>query len=90
MSEADILLIRNSYGRSDLVILGGGIRPLENNQQAASREIKEELGCDLAHLTRVSPILAPSTVSAIDLPIVLAVSWSNPAHDRSNPREVRI
>ena len=50
-----LLLIRNNYGRSDLFLLpGGGIRPFESPEQAAAREIKEELGCDVGDLTFVS------------------------------------
>jgi 8-oxo-dGTP pyrophosphatase MutT (NUDIX family) len=53
--SGEIMLIRNSYGRSDLfVIPGGGIRPFENPEQAARREIKEELGCQLADLSLLS------------------------------------
>ncbi|PSJ39582.1 NUDIX domain-containing protein [Allosphingosinicella deserti] len=41
-----LLLIRNSYGRSDLWVLpGGGIRPFEAPLAAARREVREEVGC---------------------------------------------
>ena len=53
--SGEIMLIRNTYGQSDLfVIPGGGIRPFENPEQAARREIREELGCELAGLTLLS------------------------------------
>lgn len=56
LSEAgEVLLIRNTYGRTDLWVLpGGGIRPWERPQQAARREVAEEVGCAIARLTFVS------------------------------------
>jgi 8-oxo-dGTP pyrophosphatase MutT (NUDIX family) len=44
-----LLLIRNSYGRSELwVLVGGGIRPFETPERAAHREVREEIGCGVA------------------------------------------
>ena len=51
----EILLIRNSYGRSDQFVLpGGGVRPWEKPEQAARREAREELRCMVEALTPVS------------------------------------
>ena len=51
----EIMLIRNSYGRSDLFVLpGGGIHPFEAPAAAAAREVKEELNCAVAELAPVS------------------------------------
>jgi ADP-ribose pyrophosphatase YjhB (NUDIX family) len=51
----DVLLIRNSYGRSDLFVLpGGGVRPWEDLEPAARREVREELGCEVEQLAPVS------------------------------------
>ncbi len=53
--NGEIVLIRNTYGRSDLLMLpGGGIRPLEPPERAAVREIREELGCEVKGLTYLS------------------------------------
>lgn len=50
-SQGELLLIRNSYGRTDEFVLpGGGIRPFETPERAARREIREELGCPVADL----------------------------------------
>ena len=51
----ELMLIRNSYGRSDLFVLpGGGIRPWEAPEKAAVREIREELSCAATALRPVS------------------------------------
>ncbi len=54
-AAGELMLIRNSYGRSELWVLpGGGICPFEAPEAAARREIKEELGCGLAGLALLS------------------------------------
>lgn len=54
-SAGEIMLIRNSYGRSDLFVLpGGGIRPWEAPARAALREVRQELGCGASALEPVS------------------------------------
>ena len=51
-SAGELLLIRNSYGRSELFVLpGGGIRPWEKPAEAAKREVREELGVTVGSLT---------------------------------------
>jgi ADP-ribose pyrophosphatase YjhB (NUDIX family) len=53
--QAELLLIRNQYGQSDLYVLpGGGIRLLESPQSAAEREVREELGLAVLGLTHRS------------------------------------
>ena len=50
-----LLLVRNTYGRTDLFVLpGGGVRPFERPEAAAVREVREELGCGVAGLAFVS------------------------------------
>lgn len=54
-----LLLIRNSYGRTDLFVLpGGGIHLFETPAAAAAREVREELGCAVEDLVFVSTHLA--------------------------------
>lgn len=51
----ELLLIRNSYGRTDLFLLpGGGVERRESPQAAAAREVKEEVGLDVRRLAQVS------------------------------------
>lgn len=50
-----VLLVRNSYGATDLWVLpGGGVRPWEAPGAAARREVHEELGCSIRGLRPVS------------------------------------
>ena len=51
----DLLLIRNSYGKTHLWVLpGGGIGRRETPEAAGAREVKEEVGLEVTHLTRIS------------------------------------
>jgi 8-oxo-dGTP pyrophosphatase MutT (NUDIX family) len=51
----ELLLVRHSYGDTDLFLLpGGGVRPFEPPERAAAREIREELGCGADGLALVS------------------------------------
>lgn len=53
--DGQIMLIRNSYGASDLFVLpGGGVRLWERPEDAARREVREELGCSVEALRAVS------------------------------------
>ncbi len=55
----ELMLIRNSYGRTDLFVLpGGGIRPFETPAAAAAREVKEELNCAVLGLSFVATYLS--------------------------------
>ena len=51
----ELLLIRNSYGRTHLWVLpGGGIGRKEAPEAAGAREVKEEVGLEVTHLARMS------------------------------------
>lgn len=50
-----LLLIRNTYGSTDLFVLpGGGIHRFETPAAAAAREVREELNCAALDLVFVS------------------------------------
>jgi len=50
-SEGRILLLRHSYGAKQWALPGGGLSEKEDAVQGATREMQEELGLELAHLT---------------------------------------
>ena len=51
----ELLLVRHSYGDTDLFLLpGGGVRPFEAPERAAARAVREELGCGVEALALVS------------------------------------
>jgi 8-oxo-dGTP pyrophosphatase MutT (NUDIX family) len=52
--EGRFLLVRHSYGPEVWAFPGGGIGKHETALVAASREFREELGCSLANIKRVS------------------------------------
>ncbi len=58
-AQNELLLIRNSYGRSDLFVLpGGGVRPFETPEAAARREVREELGCSVERLEPIATFVS--------------------------------
>ena len=46
-AEGRVLLVRHSYGAPVWAFPGGGMKPHEDAQGAALRELQEELGCTL-------------------------------------------
>jgi ADP-ribose pyrophosphatase YjhB (NUDIX family) len=54
-AAGELLLVRNSYGRTDLFVLpGGGIGRSETPEAAATREVREETGLAVERLAFVS------------------------------------
>lgn len=52
--SGELLLIRNSYGNRDLYVLpGGGVGRHETPEEAALREVREELGAGIEELSFV-------------------------------------
>jgi 8-oxo-dGTP pyrophosphatase MutT (NUDIX family) len=86
----DILLVRNSYGRSDQFLLpGGGIRPFEAPEQAARREIREEVGCTLTGLALVSTHFTSAQGKRDTIYLFKAVSADEPVIDDFEVEEAR-
>jgi 8-oxo-dGTP pyrophosphatase MutT (NUDIX family) len=89
-----VLLVRHSYGRSRWTVPGGGIDKGEDPAGAAAREVREELGCDLAGLSALGPVYADDSGSrdcrhvfsarVVGKPVadqreIVAVGWFDPA-----------
>jgi 8-oxo-dGTP diphosphatase len=47
LSGDELLLIRQTYGRSAWTLSGGGFKKNENKESAIKREVKEELGLNI-------------------------------------------
>lgn len=52
----DVLLLKHSYGPDVWSLPGGGLRRGEDPAEAAKREVREELGLDLARLTPIGTL----------------------------------
>lgn len=52
----DVLLLKHSYGPKVWGLPGGGLKPGEDPQEAARREVREELGVDLARIEALGMI----------------------------------
>lgn len=50
----DVLLLRHSYGPEVWALPGGGLKPGEDPEDCARREVREELGLELAQVKRVA------------------------------------
>ena len=86
----ELLLIRNSYGRSDLFVLpGGGIRPWETPETSARREVREELDCELEALTPVSTHFSASEGKRDTIHLFSAKAAGPVATDRFEVEEAR-
>jgi len=51
-----VLLVRHSYGPPVWTVPGGGVGRHEDPAAAAAREMREELGCELAELVEIDAI----------------------------------
>jgi ADP-ribose pyrophosphatase YjhB (NUDIX family) len=55
-AAGEVLLVRHSYGPAGWALPGGGMGPSEDPAAAARREVREELGIDLAALDTMAVI----------------------------------
>jgi ADP-ribose pyrophosphatase YjhB (NUDIX family) len=86
----ELLLIRNTYGRSDLFLLpGGGIRPFEDADRAALREVKEELGCEARDLIFISTHVSAAEGKRDTVHLFKAVVEGDPKPDRIEVQQAR-
>jgi 8-oxo-dGTP pyrophosphatase MutT (NUDIX family) len=88
--KGELLLIRNSYGRSDLWLLpGGGVGRFETPAAAAIREVKEEVGLDVHGLVRVSTHFSRHEGKRDTIHLFKATSSEEPKADGLEVEEAR-
>jgi 8-oxo-dGTP pyrophosphatase MutT (NUDIX family) len=86
----ELLLIRNSYGRTDLWVLpGGGIHPFEKRAVAAAREVKEEVGCGVRNLRFLSTHFSKAEGKRDTVHLFRAEPVGEPEADRFEVEEAR-
>ena len=89
-AEGELLLIRNSYGRSELYLLpGGGIRPFETPAAAAAREVMEEVGVAVERLTALSTHVSRAEGKSDTVHLFTAFSAEIPKADGIEVEEAR-
>jgi len=79
--QGRVLLARHSYGPPIWTLPGGGMARGEDPQQAAIREMKEELGCGLADLTAIDAGEEPIAGSHNTRHIIVARLVGEPVPD---------
>jgi ADP-ribose pyrophosphatase YjhB (NUDIX family) len=89
-AKNELLLIRNSYGRSDLFVLpGGGVRPFESPEAAARREVHEELGCGVEGLRPIATFASAAEGKRDTIFLFEAQAIGEPQADKSEVVECR-
>jgi 8-oxo-dGTP pyrophosphatase MutT (NUDIX family) len=86
----ELLLIRNTYGPTHLWVLpGGGIGRRETPEAAGAREVKEEVGLEVARLTRVSEHFNGAEGKRDTITLFTAHADGTPRIDRLEVAEAR-
>lgn len=85
----EILLLRHSYGPKSWMLPGGGIGTGEDPEAAASREIAEELGIDLARIEPVAVLAEQVSGSPHSAHLFAAVTDARPRPDGREVTEAR-
>ena len=88
--QGELLLIRNSYGRSYLFVLpGGGIRPFETPAEAAVREVREEVGIAAERVTPLSTYYSEAEGKRDIVYLFTAFTAASPQADGVEVEEAR-
>ncbi|MFM7349686.1 MAG: NUDIX hydrolase [Erythrobacter sp.] len=85
----DVLLLRHSYGPAVWALPGGGLKAGEDPAAAARREIREELGIELARLEPVAVLEEVLSGSPHTAHIFAGVCDRQPRPDRREVVEAR-
>ncbi|HYN20832.1 MAG TPA: NUDIX domain-containing protein [Thermoanaerobaculia bacterium] len=89
-ASGELVLIRNTYGRTDLFVLpGGGVKRFEAPEQAAVREIGEELGCRVDNLAFLSTHESAAEGRSDTVHLFKAIADGEPRADRIEVEEAR-
>lgn len=85
----DVLLLRHSYGPAVWALPGGGLRRGEDPLECARREVREELGIELARLEPVTVLEEVLSGSPHTAHIFAGVCDRQPRPDRREVVEAR-
>jgi ADP-ribose pyrophosphatase YjhB (NUDIX family) len=89
-AHGELLLIRNSYGRShEFVLPGGGIGRNESPREAAAREVREEVGLAIDGLRLISEHASTSEGKRDTIHLFAAVTRQVPLPDGLEVEEAR-
>jgi len=87
--EGSILMLRHSYGSSSWSLPGGGIGHNESAEDAARREVREELGIELGAMNAIGVIEEVISGSPHTAHVFSAMALFHPAPDRREVIEAR-
>ncbi|NJS15573.1 MAG: NUDIX domain-containing protein [Sphingopyxis sp.] len=85
----DVLLLKHSYGPAVWSLPGGGLAPGEDPLEAARREVREELGVELARIEPIGTLEEVLSGSPHTAHLFAAVCDRQPRPDRREVIEAR-
>lgn len=87
--DGRILLLRHSYGPRVWALPGGGLKRGEDPEACARREVREELGLELASIRKIALLEEELSRSAHEAHLFAANSHMRPAPDMREVIEAR-
>lgn len=85
----DVLLLKHSYGPDVWSLPGGGLRRGEDPLEAARREVREELGIELARIEKVAALEQVLSASPLTVHLFAGTCDRQPRPDRREVLEAR-